>query len=91
MDELLSAYLAECAVIRVVGKKAKQKAEPQADREMAIEAAYFARKFGLTKEEALKTLHANHASGLGFASNLYGRFIAYNQILAPLRVSRQGA
>ena len=56
MDELLSAYLAEWAVIRVVGKKAKQKAEPQADREMAIEAAYFARKFGLTKEEALKTL-----------------------------------
>ena len=43
-------------MIRVVGKKAKQKIEPQADREMAIEAAYFARKFGLTKEEALKTL-----------------------------------
>jgi hypothetical protein len=43
-------------MIRVVGKKAKQKTEPQADREMAIEAAYFARKFGLTKEEALKTL-----------------------------------
>lgn len=43
-------------MILVVGKKAKQKTEPQADREMAIEAAYFARKFGLTKEEALKTL-----------------------------------
>ena len=43
-------------MILVVGKKAKQKIEPQADREMAIEAAYFARKFGLTKEEALKTL-----------------------------------
>ena len=56
MDELLWSYLAECATIRVVGKKAKQKVEPQADREMAIEAAYFARKFGLTKEEALKTL-----------------------------------
>lgn len=43
-------------MILVVSKKAKQKTEPQADREMAIEAAYFARKFGLTKEEALKTL-----------------------------------
>ena len=43
-------------MILVVGKKAKQKIEPQANREMAIEAAYFARKFGLTKEEALKTL-----------------------------------
>jgi len=43
-------------MILVVGKKAKQKIEPQADREMAIEAAYFARKFGLTKEEALKTI-----------------------------------
>ncbi|WP_192253175.1 hypothetical protein [Mesorhizobium caraganae] len=36
-------------MILVVSKKAKQKTEPQADREMAIEAAYFARKFGLTK------------------------------------------
>ena len=47
-------------MILVVGKKAKQKIEPQADREMAIEAAYFARKFGLTKEEALKTLKEAH-------------------------------
>ena len=43
-------------MIRVVGKKAKQKIEPQEDRDMAIDAAYVARKFGLTKEEALKTL-----------------------------------
>ena len=43
-------------MILVVGKKAKQRIESLADREMAIEAAYFARKFGLTKEEALKTL-----------------------------------
>ncbi|OWK20645.1 hypothetical protein AJ88_27715 [Mesorhizobium amorphae CCBAU 01583] len=43
-------------MIRVVGKKAKRRIESLADREMAIEAAYFARKFGLTKEEALKTL-----------------------------------
>ena len=43
-------------MIRAMGKKAKQRIEPLSDREMAIEAAYFARKFGLTKEEALKTL-----------------------------------
>ena len=43
-------------MIRVVGKKAKQRIESVADREMAIEVSYFARKFGLTKEEALKTL-----------------------------------
>ncbi len=43
-------------MIPVVGKKAKQRIESLEDREMAIEAAYFARKFGLTKEEALKTL-----------------------------------
>jgi uncharacterized protein YPO0396 len=39
-----------------VGKKAKQSKEPLADREMAIEAAYYARKFGLTNEEALRML-----------------------------------
>jgi len=39
-----------------MGKKTKQRSESMADRERAIEAAYFARKFGLTKEEALKIL-----------------------------------
>jgi uncharacterized protein YPO0396 len=50
------SYLTECATIRVVGKKAKQSSESLAHREMAIEAAHFARKFGLTKDEALKML-----------------------------------
>ena len=40
-----------------MGKKAKQiVSEPLEDREIAIEAAYYARKFGLTKEEALRML-----------------------------------
>jgi hypothetical protein len=39
-----------------MGKKAKQHAESRADREKAIEALYFARKCGLTKDEALKML-----------------------------------
>jgi hypothetical protein len=43
-----------------VGKKAKQSSESLADRELAIEASYFARKFGLTKEEALKILKEAH-------------------------------
>ncbi|RUY15800.1 hypothetical protein EN991_13650, partial [Mesorhizobium sp. M7A.F.Ca.US.005.03.2.1] len=38
------------------GKKPKQPSEATADREQAIEALYFARKCGLTKEEALKML-----------------------------------
>ena len=57
-------------MILVVGKKAKQKTEPQADREMAIEAAYFARKFGLTKEEALKTLQEASVVKLLLSRNL---------------------
>ncbi|ESY81074.1 hypothetical protein X739_28115 [Mesorhizobium sp. LNHC220B00] len=39
-----------------MGKKPKQHRESTADRENAIEALYFARKCGLTKEEALKIL-----------------------------------
>ncbi|ESZ54638.1 hypothetical protein NL532_18620 [Mesorhizobium sp. C120A] len=39
-----------------MGKKPKQHAKSTADREKAIEALYFARKCGLTKEEALKML-----------------------------------
>jgi hypothetical protein len=39
-----------------MGKKPKQHTETTADREKAIEALYFARKCGLTKEEALKML-----------------------------------
>ncbi|RUU24386.1 hypothetical protein EOD10_01670 [Mesorhizobium sp. M7A.T.Ca.TU.009.01.3.2] len=38
-----------------MGKKPKQHTEAT-DREKAIEALYFARKCGLTKEEALKML-----------------------------------
>ncbi|RUU85577.1 hypothetical protein EOB59_31615 [Mesorhizobium sp. M7A.F.Ca.MR.176.00.0.0] len=39
-----------------MGKKAKQNTESRADRERAIEANYFARKCGLTKDEALKII-----------------------------------
>ncbi|RUY93586.1 hypothetical protein EN974_25350, partial [Mesorhizobium sp. M7A.F.Ca.CA.001.12.2.1] len=39
-----------------MGKKPKQPSEATADRERVIEALYFARKCGLTKEEALKML-----------------------------------
>ncbi|MER9328641.1 hypothetical protein [Mesorhizobium sp. M0488] len=47
-----------------MGKKAKQHRQFLAARERAIEAAYFARKCGLTKEEALKILkEAAHQDG----------------------------
>ncbi|MER9645372.1 MULTISPECIES: hypothetical protein [unclassified Mesorhizobium] len=39
-----------------MGKKPGQQTESTADREKAIEALYFARKCGLTKDEALKML-----------------------------------
>ncbi|MER9658168.1 hypothetical protein NKJ26_33070 [Mesorhizobium sp. M0152] len=47
-----------------MGKKAKRHRQSLADRERAIEANYFARKCGLTKEEALKILkEAAHQGG----------------------------
>ncbi|MER8846895.1 hypothetical protein [Mesorhizobium australicum] len=39
-----------------MGTKAKQKTEYRTDREKRIEALYFARKCGLTMDEALKML-----------------------------------
>ncbi|UVK49455.1 hypothetical protein BPNPMPFG_008434 (plasmid) [Mesorhizobium sp. AR07] len=39
-----------------MGKKAKQKSESPIDRERATEAEYYARKCGLTKEEAARIL-----------------------------------
>ncbi|CAN7702205.1 hypothetical protein [Mesorhizobium sp. LjNodule214] len=39
-----------------MGKKAKKSREEPIDRERVAEAAYYARKFGLTKEEALRIL-----------------------------------
>ncbi|MER8808131.1 hypothetical protein [Mesorhizobium australicum] len=39
-----------------MGTKAKQKTDYRTDREKRIEALYFARKCGLTKDEALKML-----------------------------------
>ncbi|ADV15105.1 hypothetical protein EN962_07265 [Mesorhizobium sp. M7A.F.Ca.CA.001.09.2.1] len=41
-----------------MGKKAKQNTASRTDRERAIEANYFARKCGLTKDEALKILRS---------------------------------
>ncbi|TPM90173.1 hypothetical protein FJ977_34865 [Mesorhizobium sp. B2-1-3A] len=43
-----------------MGKKAKQNTESRADRERTIQAIYFARECGLTKEEALKMLRQAH-------------------------------
>ncbi len=43
-------------MILFVGKKAKQRTETFADRERAIEADYFARRCGLTRDEALKII-----------------------------------
>ena len=39
-----------------MGKKTKQSNESSLDRERATEADYYARKCGLTKEEALKII-----------------------------------
>jgi hypothetical protein len=55
-----------------VGKKIKQSGDYSlADRERAKEAAYFARKFGLTKEEALRMI--NEARTLKPLANVTGR------------------
>ncbi|MER8848570.1 hypothetical protein [Mesorhizobium australicum] len=50
-----------CGMIRDVGKKAKHKARqaiiaPQLDDEVQTEAAYYARKCGITPEEALRRI-----------------------------------
>jgi hypothetical protein len=43
-------------MIRAVGRKLKLSIEPIADREITTEADYFARKCGLTREEAQRIL-----------------------------------
>lgn len=51
-------------MIRTVGKKLKVNKEPIADREITTEADYFARKCGLTREEARRILNeASETSG----------------------------
>ncbi|TPL88665.1 hypothetical protein FJ948_20825 [Mesorhizobium sp. B2-3-12] len=64
-------------MIRAVGKKQKPITEPVADRGITTEADYYARKFGLTREEAQRILDeasrgpssdrkkARHRRGLG--------------------------
>ena len=51
-------------MIRHMGKTAKQKAkqavEPQSETAIEREAAHYARKLGLTKEEALRMLEDAH-------------------------------
>lgn len=44
-------------MIRTMGKKAKQKFETPVDRERTAEADYYARKCGLTREEALRIMN----------------------------------
>ena len=47
----------ECAMIRAVGKKAKQqRREEPIDRQRVAEADFYARRCGLTREEALKLI-----------------------------------
>jgi hypothetical protein len=43
-------------MIRLVGKKSKQRTEQIADRKITAEADYFARKCGLTREEAQRII-----------------------------------
>lgn len=43
-------------MIRAAGKKQKRVTEPVADREFTAEADYYARKFGLTRDEAQSIL-----------------------------------
>ena len=59
-------------MIRVVGKKAKLSREGPIDRERVAEADFYARRCGLTREEALKLLKeaspskpVNHLVGKG--------------------------
>ncbi len=53
-------------MIRAVGKKAKQKAkqavEAQPESALEREASYYARKLGLTKDEALRMLEDAHTA-----------------------------
>ncbi|TPK65510.1 hypothetical protein FJ546_09975 [Mesorhizobium sp. B2-4-19] len=44
-----------------MGKKAKREVETPIDRDRAIEAAYFARKVGITIDEALKLIRDANA------------------------------
>jgi len=43
-------------MIRVVGKKAKRTREDPIDPDRLAEAAYYARKYGLTRDQALKLI-----------------------------------
>ncbi|TPI20387.1 hypothetical protein FJW08_31980 [Mesorhizobium sp. B3-2-1] len=60
-------------MIRAAGKKQKRVTEPVADREFTAEADYYARKFGLTRDEAQSILDED--GGLDFLGlQVVGRF-----------------
>ena len=52
-------------MIRAVGKKAKQSREEPIDRERVAEADFYARRCGLTRDEALKLLKEASPSKTG--------------------------
>jgi len=52
-------------MIRTVGKKAKQSREEPIDRERMAEADFYARRCGLTREEALRLLKEASPSKTG--------------------------
>ncbi|RWC28424.1 MAG: hypothetical protein EOS27_18880 [Mesorhizobium sp.] len=52
-------------MIRTVGKKAKQSREEPIDRERMAEAEFYARRCGLTREEALRLLKEASPSKTG--------------------------
>lgn len=50
------SHVTKRAMVLFVGKKAKQAGDSPIDREREIEAEYYARKCGLTRDEALKII-----------------------------------
>jgi hypothetical protein len=48
-------------MIRAMGKKAKQALEVPLEGELEAEAAYYARKCGITRDEAAKIIREAHA------------------------------
>ena len=58
----------ECAMIRLMGKKVKQRVKKAIDAALEggleAEAAYYARKVGITRDEAAKIIQEAHAPKL---------------------------
>ena len=59
--------------VRLVGKKAKQSREEPIDRERVGEADFYARRYGLTRDEALKLLIDASSSKIGSQATAKGK------------------